>query len=202
MFITRIILLIIFIILLYISNYKKIQILSEFLAKKRLDKHYLNIVKNGSNEEKYELIKKDIDEYKDIIRLIGDKFNYPFDVNIGNCIFDFKEKDINLSINKCTNGFETNYYNIKTDKNNTEIIKEDNSPKLIYSCNKKNIVGTDIEIRKADKNEFSKYLFTLLNRMNQKYNFMEFDYKDYNDFTNKAEIMNEQKEQNKNELEI
>ena len=58
MFITRIILLIIFIILLYISNYKKIQILSEFLEKKRLDKHCLNIVKNSSNEEKYELIKK------------------------------------------------------------------------------------------------------------------------------------------------
>lgn len=154
------------------------------------------------NENLSDFNKAAINEYKDIIKLIGDKFNYPFDVNIGNCIFDFKEKDINLSINKCTNGFETNYYKIKTDKNNAEIIKEDNPPKLIYSYNKKNIVGTDIEIRKADKNEFSKYLFTLLNRMNQKYNFMEFDYKDYNDFTKKAEIMNEQKEQNKNELEI
>lgn len=39
-------------------------------------------------------------------------------------------------------------------------------------------------------------------KLNQKYDFMEFNYKDYNDFTNKAEIMNEQKEQNKNELEI
>lgn len=143
-------------------------------------------------------------EYKDIIKLIGDKFNYPFDVNIGNCIFDFKEKDINLSINKCTNEFETNYYNIKTDKNNTEIIKEDNSHKLIYSYNKKNIVGTDIEICKADKNEFSEYLFTLLNKMNQKYNFMEFNYKDYNQFRENVESIDNviKKEQNKNELEI
>ena len=156
------------------------------------------------NENLSDFNKAAKNEYKDIIKLIGDKFNYPFDVNIGNCIFDFKEKDINLSINKCTNEFETNYYNIKTDKNNTEIIKEDNPHKLIYSYNKKNIVGTDIEICKADKNEFSEYLFTLLNKMNQKYNFMEFNYKDYNQFRENVESIDNviKKEQNKNELEI
>lgn len=143
-----------------------------------------------------------IDEYKDIIKLIGDKFNYPFDVNIGNCIFDFKEKTINISINKCTNGFETNYYKIKTDKNNTEIIKDDETSKLIYSNKKENIVGTEIEIKKYDPEYFDEELFNVLQSREDIKEFLGFDYRDYNDFTNKAEIMNEQKEQNENELEI
>lgn len=186
------------------SNNKNLENLSIVINKQIESDKLVNLMLyfEIGNENLSNFNKTAIDEYKDIIKLIGGKFNYPFDVNIGNCIFDFKEKDINLSINKCTNGFETNYYKIKTDKDNTEIIKEDNPHKLIYSYNKKNIVGTDIEICKANKNEFSEYLFTLLNKMNQKYNFMEFNYKDYNDFTSKAEIMNEQKEQNKNELEI
>lgn len=135
-------------------------------------------------------------------KLIGDKFNYPFDVNIGNCIFDFKEKDINLSINKCTNGFETNYYKIKTDKDNTEIIKEDNPPKLIYSYNKKNIVGTEIEIKKYDPEYFDEELFNVLQSREDIKEFLGFDYRDYNDFKSKAEIMNKTKELNENELGI
>ena len=186
------------------SNNKNLENLSIVINKQIENDKLVNLMLSFEigNENLSNFNKTAIDEYKDIIKLIGDKFNYPFDVNIGNCIFDFKEKDINLSINKCTNGFETNYYKIKTDKDNTEIIKEDNPHKLIYSYNKKNIVGTDIEICKANKNEFSEYLFTLLNKMNQKYNFMEFNYKDYNDFTSKAEIMHERKEKNENELEI
>lgn len=186
------------------SNDKNLENLSIVIDKQIKNDKLENLILyfEIGNENLSDFNKAAIDEYKDIIKLIGDKFNYPFDVNIGNCIFDFKEKDINLSINKCTNGFETNYYKIKTDKDNAEIIKEDNPPKLIYSYNKKNIVGTDIKIRKANKNEFSEYLFTLLNKMNQKYNFMEFDYKDYNDFKSKAEIMNKTKELNENELEI
>nr|DAR90403.1 MAG TPA: hypothetical protein [Caudoviricetes sp.] len=185
------------------SNNKNLENLSIVINKQIESDKLVNLMLyfEIGNENLSGFNKAAIDEYKDIIKLIGDKFNYPFDVNIGNCIFDFKEKDINLSINKCTNGFETNYYKIKTDKNNAEIIKEDNPHKLIYSCNKKNIVGTNIEIRKADKNEFSEYLFTLLNRMNQKYNFMEFDYKDYNQFKENVESIDnsQRKEQIINE---
>jgi len=180
------------------SNNKNLENLSIVINKQIESDKLVNLMLyfEIGNENLSGFNKAAIDEYKDIIKLIGDKFNYPFDVNIGNCIFDFKEKTINISINKCTNGFETNYYKIKTDKNNTEIIKDDETSKLIYSCNKKNIVGTDIEIRKADKNEFSEYLFILLNRMNQKYNFMEFDYKDYNQFKENVEfIYNSQKKE-------
>ena len=74
--------------------------------------------------------------------------------------------------------------------------------KEIYSYKKENIVGTEIEIRKYDPECFNEELFGVLQSREDIKEFLGFNYKDYNDFTKKAEIMNEQKEQNKNELEI
>lgn len=186
------------------SNNKNLENLSIVINKQIESDKLVNLMLyfEIGNENLSGFNKAAIDEYKDIIKLIGDKFNYPFDVNIGNCIFDFKEKTINISINKCTNGFETNYYKIKTDKNNTEIIKDDETSKLIYSCNKKNIVGTEIEIKKYDPEYFDEMLFNTLQSRDDIKEFLNFDYKDYNDFTNKAEIMNKTKELNENNLEI
>lgn len=98
------------------SNNKNLENLSIIINKQIENDKLVNLMLSFEigNENLSNFNKAAIDEYKDIIKLIGDKFNYPFDVNIGNCIFDFKEKDINLSINKCTNGFETNYYKIKS----------------------------------------------------------------------------------------
>lgn len=74
--------------------------------------------------------------------------------------------------------------------------------KEIYSYKKENIVGTDIEIKKYDPEYFDEMLFNPLQSRDDIKEFLNFNYKDYNDFTNKAKIINEQKEQNKNELEI
>lgn len=133
-----------------------------------------------------------IDEYKDIIKLIGNEYNYPFDLNIGNFIFDFNEKTVNISINKCTNGFENSYYEIKFDKDKMEIIKEGNPSKMIYSSKEENFIGTNIEITKVDRNEFSIELFTLLNEINQKYYFMDFNFEDYNQFKINTQSINKE----------
>lgn len=54
-----------------------------------------------------------------------------------------------------------------------------------------------------DKAEyFDEELFHSLQSRDDIKEFLNFDYKDYKDFQNKAEIMLEQKEKNKNELEI
>lgn len=133
-----------------------------------------------------------IDEYKDIIKLIGNEYNYPFDLNIGNFIFDFNEKTVNISINKCTNGFENSYYEIKFDKDKMEIIKEGNPSKMIYSSKEENFIGTNIEITKVDRNKFSIELFTLLNEINQKYYFMDFNFEDYNQFKINTQPINKE----------
>ena len=72
---------------------------------------------------------------------------------------------------------------------------------MIYKSKKENIVGTEIEIRKYDPEYFDEELFNVLQSREDIKEFLGFDYKDYNDFKSKTEIMNEQKEQNKNELE-
>lgn len=110
----------------------------------------------------------------EILFFLQNKFLYKVD-KIMKIIYNY----INLSINKCTNGFETNYYKIKTDKDNAEIIKEDNPPKLIYSYNKKNIVGTDICSREINKELFTEDLFNFLKSEENKSGFIKFDYDNY-----------------------
>lgn len=92
---------------------------------------------------------------------------------------------------------------VDTDKSSLKItITHDNLFKTIYNSKKENLVGTEIEIKKYDPEYFDEELFNVLQSRDDIKEFLNFDYKDYNDFTKKAEIMNKTKELNENNLEI
>nr|DAR90401.1 MAG TPA: hypothetical protein [Caudoviricetes sp.] len=74
--------------------------------------------------------------------------------------------------------------------------------KKFIHIKKKILWGQILKLKKYDPEYFDEMLFNSLQSREDIKEFLNFDYKDYNDFTNKAEIMNEQKEQNENELEI
>lgn len=63
---------------------------------------------------------------------------------------------------------------------------------MIYKSKKENFIGTNIEITKVDRNEFSIELFTLLNKINQKYYFMDFNFEDYNQFKINTQSINKE----------
>ena len=92
---------------------------------------------------------------------------------------------------------------VDTDESCLKItITHNNLFKMIYKSEKQNLVGTEIDKPEYDPEYFDEELFNFLQSREDIKEFLGFDYRDYNDFKSKAEIMNEQKEQNKNELEI
>lgn len=134
--------------------------------------------------------KTTINEYKD------------YEINISELNFNNNKMDLSCDYGSYTAEKTNNelkiYYNTYEYVNDVEKdIKQE-----IYSNKKENIVGTEIEIKKYDPEYFDEELFNSLQSRDDIKEFLNFDYKDYNDFTNKAEIMNKTKELNENNLEI
>ena len=141
---------------------------------------------------------------KELVDIINKNFNKNFNFNIKDLTFGYNEMRLNVCgeeyvVNKTND--ELKFYNVgeKFQSSTNEYVDYE---KEIYSYKKENIVGTEIEIRKYDPEYFDEELFNFLQSREDIKEFLGFDYRDYNDFKSKAEIMNEQKEQNKNELEI
>ena len=141
---------------------------------------------------------------KELVDIINKNFNQKFNFNIKDLRINHNEMKLNICgeeyiVNKIND--ELKFYNVgeKFQFSTNQCV---DYKKEIYSYKKENIVGTEIEIRKYDPEYFDEILFNPLQSREDIKDFLGFDYKDYNDFQSKAEIINEQKEQNKNELEI
>lgn len=134
---------------------------------------------------------------KELVNIINKNFNQNFNFNIKDLIFRYNE----MKLNVCGEEYvvqkekdELKFYNVG---------KEHQFPTDKYvDYKKENIVGTDIEIKKYDPKYFDEMLFNHLQSREDIKEFLNFNYKDYKDFQNKAEIMHERKEKNENELEI
>lgn len=156
------------------------------------NKYYMEITDRLYNDE----LKKEL------IHIINENFNQIFNHNISELNFNNNKMDLSCDYGSYTAEKTNNelkiYYNTYEYVNDVEKdIKQE-----IYSNKKENIVGTEIEIKKYDPEYFDEELFNVLQSREDIKEFLGFDYRDYNDFKSKAEIMYEQKEKNENELEI
>ena len=177
----------------YSEHYDYMEIKETEFNESRLKQYYLSLTDNIYDNECG----------KELVDIINKNFNQNFNFYIKDLIFRNNEMKLNVCgeeyvVNKTND--ELKFYNIGK-KFQSSANQYVDYKKEIYSYKKENIVGTEIEIRKYDPEYFDEMLFNPLQSREDIKEFLGFDYKDYNDFKSKAEIVNEQKEQNKNELE-
>lgn len=176
------------------EHYDYMEIKETEFNESRLKQYYLSLTDNIYDNE----------YGKELVNIINKNFNQNFNFHIKDLIFRNNEMKLNVCgeeyiVNKTND--ELKFYNVgekfQFSTNQCVDYKQE-----IYSNKKENIVGTEIEIKKYDPEYFDEELFNVLQSREDIKEFLGFDYRDYNDFKSKAEIMNKTKELNENELEI
>lgn len=154
-------------------------------------------------------IEKEVEnEYSDVIEIINKHFNKDFNFH-EHFTFTFDEnfKDgtntLGIDIYSTFDESISERYEIDLNKKEKEIylidydVDDELMDQKIYSSQKQNVVGTEITICEVDLEKFSKRLYELITFVNnEKYNFMDFNYKSFDDFKNSVKNI---KNQNLNE---
>ena len=160
-------------------------------------------------------IEKEVEnEYSDVIEIINKHFNKDFNFH-EHFTFTFDEnfKDgtntLGIDIYSTFDESISERYEIDLNKKEKEIylidydVDDELMDQKIYSSRKQNVVGTEITICEVDLEKFSKRLYELITFVNnEKYNFMDFDYKSFDDFKNSVKnIKNQNLNEHVNEYE-
>lgn len=160
-------------------------------------------------------IEKEVEnEYSDVIEIINKHFNKDFNFH-EHFTFTFDEnfKDgtntLGIDIYSTFDESISERYEIDLNKKEKEIylidydVDDELMDQKIYSSRKQNVVGTEIAICEVDLEKFSKRLYELITFVNnEKYNFMDFDYKSFDDFKNSVKnIKNQNLNEHVNEYE-
>ena len=147
-------------------------------------------------------IEKEVEnEYSDVIEIINKHFDKDFSFH-KHFTFTFDE-NFKAGTNSKFDESISERYEIDLNKKEKEIylidydVDDELMDQKIYSSQKQNVVGTEITICEVDLEKFSKRLYELITFVNnEKYNFMDFDYKSFDDFKNSVKNI---KNQNLNE---
>ena len=158
-------------------------------------------------------------EYCHVVDIINKHFNQHFKFK-ENFTFTFeKDKKEHVLKMKIDSNLESDFerclykgYEIDLNKKEKEIYLVTEDPdwnvselkyEKIYSSHKENIVGTDINVCNVNLEKFPERLYECINFINnEKYNFMDFNYKSFDDFKNSVKNIEKSSEHvDKNEYE-
>lgn len=158
-------------------------------------------------------------EYCHVIDIINKHFNQHFKFNEDFTFTFEKDKKEHVLKMNIDSSLESDFerclykgYEIDLNKKEKEIYLVTEDPdwnvselkyEKIYSSHNENIVGTDINICKVNLEKFPERLYECINFINnEKYNFMDFNYKSFDDFKNSVKNIDKSNESiNKNEYE-
>ena len=189
--------------------------IKQFFSEISIDFNHYDFYFSSNYEHKKNAEIEVENEYKPIVDIINKYFNTHFKFHEDfTCTFEEKLDDnkntLSINIDSQLTDDDVKHYEIDLNKKDKEIyfIDYDNDSidpisKKIYSSHEKNIVGTNINICEVDLENFPQRLYEVINFVNnEKYNFMDFNYKNFDDFKNSVKNIAKSNESiNKNEYE-
>lgn len=189
--------------------------IKQFFSEISIDFNHYDFYFSSNYEHKKNAEIEVENEYKPIVDIINKYFNTHFKFHEDfTCTFEEKLDDnkntLSINIDSQLTDDDVKHYEIDLNKKDKEIyfIDYDNDSidpisKKIYSSHEKNIVGTNINICEVDLENFPQRLYEAINFVNnEKYNFMDFNYKNFDDFKNSVKNIAKSNESiNKNEYE-
>nr|DAR90404.1 MAG TPA: hypothetical protein [Caudoviricetes sp.] len=189
--------------------------IKQFFSEISIDFNHYDFYFSSNYEHKKNAEIEVENEYKPIVDIINKYFNTHFKFHEDfTCTFEEKLDDnkntLSINIDSQLTDDDVKHYEIDLNKKDKEIyfIDYDNNDvdpisKKIYSSHEKNIVGTNINICEVDLENFPQRLYEAINFVNnEKYNFMDFNYKSFDDFKNSVKNIEKSSEHvDKNEYE-
>lgn len=190
--------------------------IKQFFSEISIDFNHYDFYFSSNYERKKNAEIEVENEYKPIIDIINKHFNSHFKFHEDfTCTFvehinDKTKNTLSINIDSQLAEDDVKHYEIDLNKKDKEIyfIDYDNNDvdpisKKIYSSHEKNIVGTNINICEVDLENFPQRLYEAINFVNnEKYNFMDFNYKSFDDFKNSVKNIEKSSEYvDKNEYE-